>query len=52
MLELPEVGESVVLVVDRESFWNVFSDFICSRDRMIDEDVLWCLSFILIIEVL
>ena len=38
MRELPEMGESVV--VDRESFWNVFSDFIRSRGSMIDKDVL------------
>lgn len=49
------MGESIV--VDHESFWNVFSDFIRSRGRIIegiiDEDALWwCLSFILIVGVL
>lgn len=42
----------VFIIVDRESFCDVFSNFISSRDKMIDDDVLWCLSFTLIIEVL
>jgi len=41
------------VVVERGSLWNVFIDFICSRDRIIDRDVLRsCLSLITIIGVL